>query len=163
MTEFFGLRRRRQARRLARMNTIISHKDLVVWQKAITLACRVYAGSALLPKHERFGVQPQLRRAAVCVASKIAEGHARRNRTEFIQCLYAARSALAELETQYTIARNQQWLTDADAALEDIAAVARLLNGLIRSLVSSDRAAHAKACAPTIRDDHPPRPPRTHT
>jgi four helix bundle protein len=145
------------------MNSIVSHKDLVVWQKAITLACRVYAGTALLPKHERFGMQPQLRRAAVCVASKISEGHARHNRTEFIQCLYAARSALAELETQYTIARNQQWLTDADAALQDIAAVARLLNGLIRSLVSSDRTAHAEACAPTIRADHPPRPPRTHT
>jgi four helix bundle protein len=145
------------------MSSIVSHKDLIVWQKAITLACRVYAGSALLPKHERFGVQPQLRRAAVCVASKIAEGHARRNRTEFIQCLYAARSALAELETQYTIARHQQWLTDADAVLEDIAAIARLLNGLIRSLVSSDRVAHAKACAPTIRGDHPPRPHRTHT
>jgi four helix bundle protein len=145
------------------MSSIVSHKDLVVWRKAITLACRVYAGSALLPKHERFGVQPQLRRAAVCVASKIAEGHARRNRTEFIQCLYAARSALTELETQYTIARHQQWLTDADAALEDIAAVGRLLNGLIRSLVSSDRAAHAKACVPAITTDHPPRPPRTHT
>jgi four helix bundle protein len=145
------------------MSTIVSHKDLLVWQKAITLACRVYAGSALLPKHERFGLQPRLRHAAVSVASKIAEGHARRNRTEFIQCLYAARSALAELETQYTIVRHQQWLTDADATLEDIAAVARLLNGLIRSLVSSDRAAHAKACAPTITAAHPPRPPRTHT
>jgi four helix bundle protein len=145
------------------MSSIVSHKDLVVWQKAITLACRVYAGSALLPRHERFGLQSQLRRAAVCVASQIAEGHARRNRTEFIQCLYAARSALAELETQYTIAYRQKWPIDAQATLEDIAAVARLLNGLIRSLVSSDRAAHAKACAPTITTDRPPRPHQTHT
>jgi four helix bundle protein len=145
------------------MNMIISHKDLAVWQKAITLACRVYAGSALLPRHERFGLQSQLRRAAVCVASQIAEGHARRNRTEFIRCLHAARSALAELETQYTIAQHQQWITDATAALEDIAAVARLLNGLIRSLVASERAAHAKACAPTTTAARPPHPHRTHT
>jgi four helix bundle protein len=145
------------------MSTIVSHKDLVVWQKAITLACRVYAGSALLPRHERLGLQSQLRRAAVCVASQIAEGHARRNRTEYIQCLYVARSALGELETQYTIVYHQRWLSDAAATLQDIATVSRLLNGLIRSLVASDRAAHAKACAPTITADHPPRPPRTHT
>jgi four helix bundle protein len=145
------------------MSTIVSHKDLVVWQKAITLACRVYAGSALLPRHERLGLQSQLRRAAVCVASQIAEGHARRSRTDFIQCLHTARSALAELETQYTIAARQQWLTDAHATLEEIAAVARLLNGLIRSLVASDRAAHAKACAPAITGDRPPRSRQTDT
>jgi four helix bundle protein len=145
------------------MSTIVSHKDLVVWQKAISLACRVYAGSARLPRHERSGLQRQLRRAAVCVASQIAEGHARCSRAEFIQCLHTARSALAQLETQYTIADRQQWLTDTHATLEEIAAVARLLNGLIRSLVSSDRAAHAKACAPAITTAHPPRPARTHT
>lgn len=129
------------------MDKIVSHKDLVVWQKAIALACKVYAASRSLPREERFGLQSQLRRAAVSVPSSIAEGSARHGRAEFIQFLRSARGALAELETQYIIASRLTPLGDTAATLEEIAEVGRLLNGLLRSLVSSDRAAHAKACA----------------
>ena len=130
------------------MSGIVSHKDLVVWQKAIALACKVYAASRLLPRDERFGLQSQLRRAAVSIPSSIAEGSARHGRAEFVHYVYKARCALAELETQYLIASRLASLGDTAATLEDIAEVGRLLNGLIRSLVSSSRAAHAKACRP---------------
>jgi four helix bundle protein len=129
------------------MDKIISHKDLVVWQKSITLACKVYAATRLLPSEERFGLLGQLRRAAVSIPSNIAEGSARRSRTEFVQYLHIARGSLAELETQYMIVSRQALLNDAAATLEEIAEVGRLLNGLIRSLAASSRAAHAKACA----------------
>jgi four helix bundle protein len=129
------------------MDKIISHKDLVVWQKSITLACKVYAATRLLPSEERFGLLGQLRRAAVSIPSNIAEGSARRSRTEFVQYLHIARGSLAELETQYMIVSRQALLNDAAATLEEIAEVGRLLNGLIRSLTASSRAAHAKACA----------------
>jgi four helix bundle protein len=130
------------------MDKIISHKDLIVWQKAITLACKVYAASAHLPREERDGLQSQMRRAAVSMASSIAEGSARRSRLEFIQFLHISRASLAEVETQYLIATHQGLLDDAAPILDDIAVVGRLLNGLIRSLVSSNRRAHAQACAP---------------
>ncbi|MET0534231.1 MAG: four helix bundle protein [Steroidobacter sp.] len=130
------------------MEKIISHKDLIVWQKAIALACKVYAATACLPREERFGLQTQMRRAAVSVASNIAEGSARRTRPEFIQFLHIARASLAEIETQYLIAAQQCLLHDTAATLDQIAEVGRLLNGLIRSLVSSNRKAHAQACAP---------------
>jgi four helix bundle protein len=129
------------------MDRIVSHKDLVVWQKAIALACKVYAASRLLPREERFGLQSQLRRAAVAVPSCIAEGAARQGRADFIQFLHNARGSLAELETQFVIASRLAPLGDSAATLEQIAEVGRLLNGLIRSVVSSNRAAHAKACA----------------
>lgn len=129
------------------MDKIVSHKDLVVWQKALALACKVYAASRLLPRDERFGLQLQLRRAAVSIPSSIAEGSARQGRVEFIQFLHRARGSLAELETQYVIASRLAPLGDTATTLEEIAEVGRLLNGLIRSMVSSSRAAHAKACA----------------
>lgn len=129
------------------MEKIISHKDLVVWQKSVDLACKVYAATRQLPREDRFGLQSQLRCAAVSIPSNIAEGSARRSRAEFIQHLHIARGSLAELETQYMIASRLEELRDAAATLEEIAEVGRLLNGLIRSLVSSSRAAHAKACA----------------
>lgn len=131
------------------MDRIVSHKDLIVWQKAIALACKVYAASRLLPRDERFGLQIELRRAAVAIPSSIAEGSTRQEgRTAFIQFLHNARSSLATLETQYIIASRLTPFSDAAATLEEIAEVGRLLNGLIRSLVSSSRSAHAKACTP---------------
>ena len=130
------------------MDKIVSHKDLIVWQKAITLACRVYAASADLPREERFALQTQMRRAAVSIASNIAEGSARRSRLEFIQFLHIARASLAEVETQFLIATRQGLLTDSVAILDLITEVGRLLNDLIRSLGSANRKAHAQACAP---------------
>ena len=49
-------------------------KELQVWQKAHRLALDVYQHSRGFPAEERFGLTAQLRRAAVCVASNIAEG-----------------------------------------------------------------------------------------
>lgn len=129
------------------MDKIVSHKDLVVWQKSIALACKVYAGTRLLPRDERFSLISQLRRAAVSIPSNIAEGSARRSRAEFIHYLHIARGSLAELETQYLIASRLTLLKDTAATLEEIAEVGRLLNGLIRSLAASSRAAHARACS----------------
>ena len=129
------------------MDKIVSHKDLVVWQKAIALACKVYAGTRLLPREEGFGLIGQLRRAAVSIPSNIAEGSARRSRAEFIQYLHVSRGSLAELETQYLIASRLALLSDATTTLEEIAEVGRLLNGLIRSLAASSQAAHARACS----------------
>jgi four helix bundle protein len=130
------------------MDRIISHKDLIVWQKSVALACKVYAASRSLPRDERFGLQRQLRQTAVAVASRIAEGSASQSRTQFVQCLHASRCSLAELETQYLIASRLAPGNDTAATLEEITEVGRLLNGLIRSLVSQTRAAHATACAP---------------
>lgn len=130
------------------MEKIVSHKDLIVWQKSVALACKVYAASRLLPRDERFGLQRQLRLTAVAVASRIAEGAASQSRAQFVQSLLASRCSLSELETQYLIASRLSPGDQTRATLEEIAEVGRLLNGLIRSLVSSNRAAHAKACAP---------------
>lgn len=130
------------------MDNIISHKDLIVWRKAIALACKVYSASRLLPRDERFGLQIELRRTALSIPSSIAEGSAGHGRADFIQSLHKSRSSLAALETQYIIASRLTPSTDTAAILEEIAEVGRLLNGLIRSLASSSRSAHAKACAP---------------
>jgi len=129
------------------MDKIISHKDLVVWQKSVALAGKVYAATRRLPRDERFGLQAQIRRAALSVATHIAEGAASQSRAHFIQFLYAARSSLSELETLYLIASKLAPIAELTPTLEQISEVGRLLNGLIRSVVSSARAAHAKACA----------------
>lgn len=131
-----------------------SHKDLIVWQKAVALASKVYAATRQFPTEEQFGLNQELRRAAVAIASHIAEGAARRSGVDFLHCLHRARSALSELETHIMIAHDQGLLRNTDLSANDPAAVGALLNGLISSLGQARQAAHAKACyceVPSVR------------
>ena len=54
-----------------------SFRDLKVWSQAIELSILVYAVTADFPKTEIYGLSSQMRRAAVSIASNIAEGLAR--------------------------------------------------------------------------------------
>ena len=56
------------------------------------------------PKSEVYGLTSQLRRAAVSIASNIAEGQGRLTKGEFCHFLGQARGSLLEFETQLSIA-----------------------------------------------------------
>ena len=79
------------------------HRSLPVWKASIDLVEAFYVLSAKLPKEEVFGLQSQMRRAAVSVASNIAEGAARKSTTELIQYLHYANGSLSELDTHLEI------------------------------------------------------------
>jgi four helix bundle protein len=70
------------------------YRDLLVWQKAMDLAKAVYSETESLPKSEAFGLQSQMRRAAVSIPSNIAEGHGRLNDGHFCQFLATSRGSL---------------------------------------------------------------------
>jgi len=50
------------------------YRDLMVWQKGMELAKRIYAVTRTFPSEEKFGLVSQMRRAAVSIPSNIAEG-----------------------------------------------------------------------------------------
>lgn len=77
-----------------------SHKDLDVWRSAIQLAKSVYDVTRSYPKDEVFGLVVQMRRAAVSIASNIAEGAARQGDKEFVRFLYLALGSASELVMQ---------------------------------------------------------------
>lgn len=56
------------------MDQIQSHRDLVVWQKAMDLAVEVYRLSAMFPKAEIYRLVSQITRAAISVPANVAEG-----------------------------------------------------------------------------------------
>ena len=114
------------------------YKDLIVWQKAMALVTEVYRETQRFPSEERYGLTSQIRRSAVSVPSNIAEGQGRLTRGEFRQFLGHAKGSPAELETQLLIARNLGYLADPELLLEKQAEVARLLNGLLRSLKTNN-------------------------
>jgi four helix bundle protein len=116
-----------------------SFRDLRVWQQAIDLTVAVYKATEAFPKHEVYGLSQQMRRAAVSIASNIAEGKGHRSDEEFRHFLFHARGSLLELETQVVIATKLEYLSsDRSQELPLLATqVARSLTGLINSIVPS--------------------------
>lgn len=96
----------------------------------------VYDTTAHWPSDERFGLISQVRRAAVSLASNIAEGAARTSTGEFIQFLGMARGSLAEAETQLILAGRFGYTRpdDLDAILGGANEISRMLVALIASL-----------------------------
>ena len=82
-----------------------SFRDLVVWQRSIQLAAKIYRFTNSFPKEEMYGLTSQLRRSAVSIPSNIAEGQGRLSTGEFRQFLGIARGSNFELQTQLEIAR----------------------------------------------------------
>ena len=113
---------------------IRSFRDLEVWNAAIDLVTVVYGLADALPASERFELSAQGRRSSVSIPSNIAEGHARRGRAYRNHVLIALGST-AELETQLEVAVRLKFFTPADvqAAVDLIARVGQMLNGLARA------------------------------
>jgi len=113
-----------------------SYKDLIAWRKAISLVTDIYASTKDFPTREIYGLSSQMRRAAVSIASYIAEGHGRATAGEFLQFLCHARGSLCELETQIVIARNLSYVTAAgeQALLAATEELGRILNGLVSAI-----------------------------
>jgi four helix bundle protein len=70
--------------------------NLTVYHLGHEVALRVYRVSRSLPDAERFGLQAQLRRAAVSVPANIVEGAARRHTREWVRFLEIAMGSAAE-------------------------------------------------------------------
>jgi four helix bundle protein len=115
---------------------ITSYRKLEVWQFSMNWIELVYRSSAAWPRDERFGLTGQVRRAAVSVASNIAEGAARRTTGEFLQFVGMARGSLAEAETQLMIAARLGYVEpDAEYRLMELAdRISRMLVSLAAAL-----------------------------
>ena len=112
-------------------------EKLEVCQQAIDFADTVYGLTRAFPDDERFGLTSQMRRAAVSVASNIAEGSARYSRPDFAHFIEIATGSLFEVVTQATISRRRGFVSELDfRALYGAAETqGRMLSGLRRSLV----------------------------
>ncbi|MFN2223065.1 MAG: four helix bundle protein [Chloroflexota bacterium] len=97
------------------MSNIRSYRDLEVWQRSVDFAVHLYRLTDAFPPSEDYGLTSQMRRAAVSIASNIAEGHARPGR-EFARFLGIALGSAAELETQIEIAHRLEYLSQEDYA-----------------------------------------------
>lgn len=130
-----------------------SYRDLIVWQKAKRLAFNVYRNTDAFPRCETYGLTAQLRRAAVSVASNIAEGQGRLTSGEFAQFLGHSRGSLLELETQLEIAFDVKLIVhrDYESLMQECYQVLGLLNRLIESLHETRRPPRGVSVAETSK------------
>ncbi len=79
------------------------YRELKVWQEAVKLAVEIAQCVRQFPSGERYGISEQLKRAAVSVASNIAEGAGRNSAIDFKRFLSIANGSLFEVDTQLEI------------------------------------------------------------
>lgn len=117
-------------------STIRSFKDLIVWQRSMDLAVRIYRITQKLPASEQFGLTSQLRRASVSIPSNIAEGYGRQSTGNYRQFLSISRGSLMEMETQINICERLKYLAQSDTGdiFKEIIEISKMLTSLISKI-----------------------------
>ncbi|NDV47062.1 four helix bundle protein [Paludibacter sp. 221] len=115
---------------------MMTHKDLIVWQKGIELVKDVYEATKAFPQAEQFGLVSQIRRSAVSIPSNIAEGCGRNSDKELIHFLYIVLGSASELETQFIISLELNFIEKekANLIMSQLNEVIRMTSSLIKSI-----------------------------
>ena len=110
-----------------------TYKDLMVWQKSMLLARRVYEITARFPSDEKFGMVSQMRRCIVSIPSNIAEGYGREGEREHSHFLYISLGSSNELETQMILSHDFQYVDGQD--YQEIMDLNSEVNKMLSSLI----------------------------
>jgi len=111
-------------------------KNLIVWKESIEIVDLVYEISAKFPDFEKYGLQSQMNRSAVSIASNIAEGTSKKSDKFFIKYLEYSLGSAFELETQLIIGQRRKYITleTYQSIEEKITLVQKKIVNLIDSL-----------------------------
>src|SRR4030067_3825124 len=110
-------------------------RELKVWQMAKDLAVQIYSLTHAGAFSKDFGLRDQIRRAALSVASNIAEGDERDTNKDAVRFLYMAKGSLAEVLTQTIIAKEIGYLQESDykPIMDECEAIGKMLGSLIKA------------------------------
>ena len=111
-----------------------SYRDLIVWQKSMSLVGHCYAIARGLPSEERFDLSRQLRRACVSIPANIAEGAGRRHRGDCFRFLAIARGSQAEIMAYLDVVEHLKYAPiDRTMRARDLAMeVGKMLSAMLR-------------------------------
>jgi four helix bundle protein len=109
-----------------------SFEDLEVWKRSCRLAVRLYE---ILRECRDFGLKDQMTRAAVSIASNIAEGAERNSSKDYIRFLHIAKGSAAELRTQLYIAHKVGYIAEDD--MQELISEAKTISKQLHCLVQA--------------------------
>ena len=115
----------------------LSHKNLDTWKKSLDLVELINVLTKKLPTDEKYIIIPQLKRAAISVASNIVEGYARSSKLETRRFLDISIASLVEIDTQLEICIrlnyvNEDGLVKLDVLINHLFAMLTKLKKSIR-------------------------------
>ena len=95
-----------------KLKNMQTYRDLIVWQKAMSMVLLVYGETKGFPKEETFGLTSQIQRSVVSIPSNIAEGYGRNSTGDYIRFLQIASGSLYEFQTQLEISFQLGYLSE---------------------------------------------------
>lgn len=101
----------------------------------MSIAKSIYTLTKKFPIDEKFGLTSQIQRAAVSIASNIAEGAGRGTDNDFVHFLNIALGSAFEVETQVLLSLDLGYLSNEDDSkdvLDNIRVIQPQLNALIK-------------------------------
>jgi len=109
-------------------------EKLDVYQKSLDLIDNIYELFEKLPYRIQKSIGDNLLRAAMSVASNIAEGSGRRGKKEKRHCFEISQGSLYECIPSLTILHRKKRIKEEifDQLYNDCATISRMLSGLIR-------------------------------
>jgi four helix bundle protein len=112
-------------------------EKLQAWQDAKKLVIDIYAITKEFPGDEKFGLTSQINRAAVSVASNLAEGSSRMSMKDQAYFSQLAFSSLMELACQIAIAEELNFINAEryDSLRRNIEVLSKKLNALRHSQI----------------------------
>ena len=121
------------------MATIRRFEEIEAWKKGRELRKAIYRHSKRGEFAKDFALKDQIRRAAISVASNIAEGFERGGNKEFIQFLSYAKGSCGEVRDQLYVALDESYVSEAEfnALQETCLEVGRLIAGFMDYLTQS--------------------------
>jgi len=112
------------------------YRKLRVFTEADALVPSVYVATKGLPPEERFGLQIQMRKAAVSVPTNLAEGSARRSTPDFLRFVEIAFGSAREVRYLLGLCVRLEFIAECVAAplIDRYEALQGQLNALLESL-----------------------------
>jgi len=100
----------------------------------MALSKQVYLITKQFPPEEKFGITSQIQRAAVSIASNIAEGAGRGTNKDFVHFLNIALGSAFELETQILLSNELNYIEEdgMKPIMENLHMIQPKLNSLIK-------------------------------
>ena len=118
-----------------------NYRDLQVWKKAHNLTLALYRVSQGFPRAEIYGITSQLRRAAVSIGAKLAEGCGRRTSTELARFVRIALGSASELDYHLLLSRDLEFIVAEEftSALAALIEVRKVLTSFLNSVDETNR------------------------